>query len=446
MYDQFDKKLSDRIKLVFDNYEDDSANAGWQELRKSFPGRKERPKLLYWISSAAAVILLCAGVWMFMESGENTGAMTGYHKNALSPGKTTGTEQTRTKDENNNNTAPVAALATSSNTPDRTIKRTEPTHLAVSSVPPQTNVERKTEEFYTVTPAEEASQNTDANRVVSSLTTQKDTTESFRSPVYARKQPAETSPAVLLQNEPVLSTAEKLARLQDLPNDRKPEAKKGSKVSVGVFAGSFFNYSEGSKTSVNTGVGLLSELAVSKKLKISTGVTLAQNTLKFDNAPAQKETIMMSAPVAFDEKQELTTNFTTRTSARTYSVDGYDASLLGLDIPVNIKYMFLENKRDLYVAAGLSSNIFIDESYTYKYSNNSYLVGDSKTEEETTTKASSFDFARMLNLSVGFGYPVGKQSKLSFEPFVKYPLAGLGSQDIRFGAAGINLKLNFSTR
>lgn len=97
------------------------------------------------------------------------------------------------------------------------------------------------------------------------------------------------------------------------------------------------------------------------------------------------------------------------------------------------------------MVAGLSSNYFIDEAYTYNYVNMGARI-DGDTEEKTTTKTSSFDFARMLNFSVGFGYPVGKQSKLSLEPFIKYPLGGLGAQDIRFGSAGLNLKLNFSTK
>jgi hypothetical protein len=50
----------------------------------------------------------------------------------------------------------------------------------------------------------------------------------------------------------------------------------------------------------------------------------------------------------------------------------------------------------------------------------------------------------MLNLAIGFGYPVGN-NRLILEPFLKYPLDGLGSQNLRFGAGGINLKFNFPT-
>jgi hypothetical protein len=49
----------------------------------------------------------------------------------------------------------------------------------------------------------------------------------------------------------------------------------------------------------------------------------------------------------------------------------------------------------------------------------------------------------MLNVSFGMGYPLGKSNRLIIEPFLKYPLDGLGAQQIRFGAGGLNLKINF---
>lgn len=57
MSDQFDKKLVDRINSVFENFEDDSAENGWRELRKRYPEKSNR-RILWWCSSAAAFLLL----------------------------------------------------------------------------------------------------------------------------------------------------------------------------------------------------------------------------------------------------------------------------------------------------------------------------------------------------------------------------------------------------
>lgn len=429
MYDQFDKKISDRIKYVFDTYEDDSSDAGWKELRKSFPGTegKRRP-LLYWISSAAAVALLSIGSWLYFNQDMQ--------------------EQVVTKV-----TSPVPSKQLKAHQDDISaeVMKHEEIITAEKSADPVSHVVRASlpdRERNNTTGAENETlpvATTSSAPVILTAAESRDSTAILKDPVYAqadiRKKEAATAPA---GDDYIKQQAERLASIKEVPTVKKAEVRKDNKLSFGVYAGSFVNYSDGSKTSMNTGVGLSSEFKITKKLKIATGIALAQNTLKYDKLSPQKSAeIYLSVPVS-DEPQ-LTNSFIAKTSSLSYTVNGYDASLLGLDIPVNIKYMFIEDKKELYLVAGLSSNYFIDEAYTYNYVNMGARI-DGDTEEKTTTKTSSFDFARMLNFSVGFGYPVGKQSKLSLEPFIKYPLGGLGAQDIRFGSAGLNLKLNFSTK
>jgi hypothetical protein len=126
------------------------------------------------------------------------------------------------------------------------------------------------------------------------------------------------------------------------------------------------------------------------------------------------------------------------------SLKNYDANMVGLDIPLNLKYDFNPKKYDFYVLAGLSSGTFINETYTYQY-NYPALFSPSLQQIQNQTSRNNFDsfyFAKTLNLAFGIGYPLGK-NHLILEPFLKYPLDGLGSQNIRFGAGGINLKFNF---
>jgi hypothetical protein len=134
------------------------------------------------------------------------------------------------------------------------------------------------------------------------------------------------------------------------------------------------------------------------------------------------------------------------TALSTPTIRNYNASLVGLDIPINIKYEFNPQKTDAYISMGLSSGTFIDESYTYKYNYPSFLSDKlQQTQNETTGKSfGSFYFAKTLNVAFGIGYPFGK-NRLVIEPFLKYPLDGLGSQNLKFGAGGLNLKLNFQS-
>jgi len=70
MQDNFDRKLTERIVQVFDEYEDDSADQGWEQLRLKYPAPQRRSPIVYWLSSAAAILLLIAGVWLFYPGTE----------------------------------------------------------------------------------------------------------------------------------------------------------------------------------------------------------------------------------------------------------------------------------------------------------------------------------------------------------------------------------------
>ena len=52
---------------------------------------------------------------------------------------------------------------------------------------------------------------------------------------------------------------------------------------------------------------------------------------------------------------------------------------------------------------------------------------------------------KTFNLSFGFNTKIGKNQSIGIEPFIKYPLGGLGSENLKFGASGINIKMNFNT-
>ena len=126
--------------------------------------------------------------------------------------------------------------------------------------------------------------------------------------------------------------------------------------------------------------------------------------------------------------------------------------LVGIDIPVNLEYQY----RQFSLTAGVSSLTYIQEDYRHGYtssylahaydeSNNlveTTLVKENELLKESFNPLSKFDFANMLNLSVGYQLSMG-QSQLVIEPFMKHPLGDLASRDIRFGARGLRLRMRF---
>jgi hypothetical protein len=242
--------------------------------------------------------------------------------------------------------------------------------------------------------------------------------------------------------------------------DKQPEDKTingEKKVNFGVYAATYFNYAKGSGNQANLGAGVTSEITLTKNLKLVTGITVSQNTLAFNNSTpvAGTQTASFSAassgiaagtapganlsPMALFSIGEINT-------ASTPTYKDYSASLVGLEIPVNLKYEFNPKKTDFYVLAGFSSGTFINETYTYQY-NYPALASPGLQQVKNETAHSSFNsfyVGKMLNLALGVGYPLGK-NRIILEPFLKYPLQGLGAQDIKFGAGGVNLKFNFTT-
>jgi hypothetical protein len=67
--DQLDDDLKNRIKQVFDNYEDDTAKEGWLLLREKYPEKEEENRVIFWLWRVAGVaaillVLLSIGLWL----------------------------------------------------------------------------------------------------------------------------------------------------------------------------------------------------------------------------------------------------------------------------------------------------------------------------------------------------------------------------------------------
>jgi hypothetical protein len=223
------------------------------------------------------------------------------------------------------------------------------------------------------------------------------------------------------------------------------------KVLYNVYAATYFNYANGSSSQINTGAGFGTDIALSNHFKLSTGVAIGKNTLSYNGQPSQpgiQRDAAVAGDVAYNSSVSMQNAFVTVPFTADVAVAGYNVSLTGLDVPINIKYEFDPKKTDGYISAGLSSGTFINETFNYSYTSSSGAFGRSNARPDASTRKSftSFDFARTLNLSIGMGYQITKSNRLIIEPFVKYPLSGLGSQQIRFGASGINLRLKFQTK
>ncbi|MBL4675733.1 MAG: outer membrane beta-barrel protein [Mucilaginibacter sp.] len=460
MDDQFDNKLSNRIREVFDNYEYPPAEHGWAELRKKFPAEEKHNKVAWlWWSSAAAIILVMLGIGLWYNGTDST--QNNYAvkpvvkkpvKDSVIKNPTIAQQPVIAKTEPVNvKPSYVSPYVQSLGVSPRNTYR--PNTAAVnSSVIQQPAEVAKTENSTAIA-------QTNSTPAASVVTTAVDSAKNI-DPVVQQPQlaqsvkPAENSPIVQSQQNAIAATATqkpKQTTIMDMfEQEKKNKAaqrnlgnKQGDKkVTFAVYATTYFNYSEGSSNQMNAGAGVSSDFRLSKKLKLSTGVALAQNSLNYGSAAAAPQSAFALASKARVLNQEGLFAM----SAALPVFRNYNVSMLGIDVPVNLKYEFNPDKTDAFISAGLSSGTFFDESYTYKYTYSNGTVANSaaasEDHNETAHSSNNFYFGKMLNVSFGIGYPVGN-NRLIVEPFVKYPLGGLGAQDIRFGSGGVNLKFSF---
>ncbi|QEM11869.1 outer membrane beta-barrel protein [Mucilaginibacter rubeus] len=506
MDDQLDNDLRDRIREVFDNYEDTTADEGWLLLRERFPAQEKqrRPVYLWWASAAAALLLfLSIGIWFATNKtkvNNNTQTFSVKPSKSAQPQNNAAVDSA-TQDigpvqspvtakqspatnlaSNNSNTQSSAAKTNplsgiSSNNTNTLAKNNGSNKPAANPVvnqpgikvpaftPVQTNplaanplnTIAKTNVPPVTQPANNGVINVPAGKKADSVDTvlpQTNTQQLANNPVVqspVNNNPVKTAPAnavpSVVKVKPKTNSMEALLA-SDHDQPKKPDADMGERrVKFSVYAATFFNYAKGSQNQVNAGAGFTSDIRLSKNLKLSTGLALAQNTLNYDKSQPTNTREAVSFSPALTAGYNSLSDFSKVSASPTFT--NYNAKLVGLDIPVNLKYEFNPQKNDTYISAGVSSGTFINEAYTasYSYPGLAMAAGvQAQTSDETTHKSfNSFYFAKTLNVAFGVGYPLGKSNKLIIEPFLKYPLDGLGSQQIKFGAGGLNLKLNFTT-
>ncbi len=137
-----------------------------------------------------------------------------------------------------------------------------------------------------------------------------------------------------------------------------------------------------------------------------------------------------------------------------------EASLLDIDIPVNIKWQFLAHRStSYYVSGGVSSVLYLSEKYTntsysqrmvpYLEMDNgtpyvSYQIENVKTTEEIKeAPLSTFDFVGRINIILGFEYKLKTRLSLHIEPYLKLPVSELSTQNIRFTTSGLSCRISF---
>jgi hypothetical protein len=475
MDDQQDKELSKHIKEVFDKYDDASADEGWLKLREKFPEERNRRGII-WLWPAAAVLLIFIGIGLVMlfntrkpvehiaktkpsEQGrsiQNTRKDNIIAQRKVSPDQTDKQNRSQSRSTGKNIAANEkrknrSFIDTNAAAKNQAARSAVKANIALAN---DQTVKRPVNSANPGNPAKIA-QTQSSNKPSQGNVLPTGITSNQSSPLLANVDTAKKK-SIVINNTPQQiavvgkpdivqkdTSASKTAVAAKKPSSieemfaadqgKAPDqldTKTNRHVKFGVYAATYVNYAKNGTNQVNGGGGFMAAIPLNKNLRLVTGASVNQNSFNYNN-----QTLFAPAFPAAAMYLNVPSNFSS-TSSASYS---HDASLLGIDVPLDLQYEFNTRKYPFYILGGVSSGTFINESYGYVYP-------DGSTQQQQSYKGlNDFYFARTLNFGFGVGYPIGK-SQLIFEPFVKYPLTGMGAQELKFGASGINLKFNFPTK
>ncbi|MFO7891737.1 MAG: outer membrane beta-barrel protein [bacterium] len=214
---------------------------------------------------------------------------------------------------------------------------------------------------------------------------------------------------------------------------RSVSEEKEKEIKLGIIFSPLINQAENDyNTKICFAGGVSSEIPLFSQLKVDVGVLLSKQVIGIDSKieGSQKTEVYGSSP---SKKM--------------------DVQLLALDIPINLKYDLMENSRgSLFVSAGISSVVYFEENYKSAYYAETFLAIDENPEravtvykeEEKSVKAfNRIDAAKIINFSMGVNYRLRNGMDIQIEPFIKYPVSPLTSENIKLGSGGIQFRVYF---
>lgn len=193
---------------------------------------------------------------------------------------------------------------------------------------------------------------------------------------------------------------------------------------------------------VNFGGGVAIAYNINDKLSISSGVSYVQ-------LDAQRGPNQVDIPAEFSKASLNSYNYNK-------SLNTINTTLVGLDIPVNLK---VNLGSQIYASAGVSVFSVLSESryniFEEKIARVASVSGNGSggpepaiqtvysQETNPDTPYEGKNFTGFFNLSVGYKLPVLKNLNLSVEPYLKVPVGSLTDQDMNLGNGGLKIVTSF---
>jgi len=221
-------------------------------------------------------------------------------------------------------------------------------------------------------------------------------------------------------------------------NDILGDAEKGNRLKLGVTISSLYNYTSiKTRSAFNYSGGFEAQIFLTRRLNFNTGLLFSK---QFFSRPLSSDDIF-----AYKSSSEYLSSVENNISGNN------QYRLIGLDIPLNLNYQY----KKVSFSAGISSFVFLHEELISKTSSplvlNEYSIGNLNNatmkdgiviQSDKQPPFESMYYFSILNFSMG--YHIQLNNKLFVvEPYLKHPLNEITQYNLQLGSFGLQLKYSF---
>ena len=429
MKEKFEHKLVNKIKDTFDSHEAEYNPQDWELLMDKLPVKRSALPLFWVLARAAVVLLLVALGSYFLWDGL-------IDKDSKIDNNETMVETKHEQGEEIDKVPNQTIESNSFNVQENLAKKIENENSKNGG---QRLIENKTQSHTDPIAEVVLSNEPQTIEAIISQNSKMDSLSALveNSDIIIAESYVEREDSLIQQSD--LTIQPVIAQIEPLPDIYENIKAKKKKVRLGAEFASFTNYSpENVSPGLNYGGGVTADIPIKKRFSFNPGLIVSVYNMDFDGNP---NSIDAAQPSSYS----------------VYSLHTSDSDIIpskmqltSLDIPVNFQYQFLQRKTsDFFVELGFSSLLYLSEDFEYTFvstsggpfPNDTEIANDNTVSGEVSVDAfNTFDFAKLINISVGMDYRLNKRLDFTVNPFLKYPVSTLTSGDIKFGSGGLKLK------
>jgi len=407
-----DKELIEHITTQLQNHEENYAPGAWERFSEK-EEKKQRGFVFWPLWTAAAIILVCFGLFFFSDGDKP-------NKNTIVRSKAQNTVSPKIEQKRDNVTNDHSAVED----PKTALKNNENFR--------DTNTEKidksPSDKIANQDPIYAANQVMDKGNMpkINAVENNNPATANTGSPRNeAKVTPDETKVANKMTFEDLLALDSKKSQGKNTQNQKNQRPKWQQDVYVAP--------SMGNDSKVNMNYGFSLSYAIANKLSISSGVSYA--------SVSSTESQNASAPQSLSGR----------------NLEAVNAKVSGINVPLELRYKISEK---LYTGVGVSALAVINNSQQNTYIVNqvqsmaapsvngttdirSFIVAGKETESQPESKLDPDKYIGFYNFSLGYKQKISKKNNIAIEPFLRLPMKTFSKENLNLTNGGLRLKVDF---